>query len=429
MTPARAVELSEVDALPAPEPELPVADREGHVCAHEDRLDVPGRVSLRVPIVTIVGNLLRERREDVSLHVGVGVLVHEHTSRRVGDGHHTDAASYLAPPDNVNDLRGDVERLGPRPGVDPKVAVSDGHVDRAIGIRPDDTSNVPTRGEARATATERLRALGASTPALDADVLLAHVLDQPKEAIVAHPEVALDAAMARRYAALIERRGAGVPVAYLRGYKEFYGLRFSVDERVLVPRPETELLVDAVRAHARGRPLTVVDLGTGSGAIAVALAVSEPVLRVIAVDVSTDALDVARSNAGENHATVEFRAGDLLAPITERVDVVAANLPYLCLDELADLTGDRASLAHEPRLATFAGADGLALVRRAIADLPRVLAPDGAAFFECDPPQVAAVSALLASLGTVDVLRDLAGLERVVRVVRDTGRARLSSGR
>ena len=249
------------------------------------------------------------------------------------------------------------------------------------------------------------------------------MLGVPKEAIVAHPEIAIGPDDARRYDALIERRSAGVPVAYLRGYKEFYGLRFAVDERVLVPRPETELLVDAVRAHAGGRSLTVVDLGTGSGAIAVALAASEPGLRVIAVDVSTEALDVARTNADANDATVEFRAGDLLSPITERVDVVAANLPYLRDDEPADLTGDRASLAHEPRLATFAGGDGLAVVRRAIADLPRVLAPGGAAFFECDPPQVAAVSALLAPIGTVDVLRDLAGLERVVRVVREVGPA------
>ena len=286
-----------------------------------------------------------------------------------------------------------------------------------------------SRREARSTATERLRALGAPTPGLDADVLLAHVLDLPKEAIVAHPEVALDAAIERRYEAVIEQRGAGIPVAYLRGFKEFYGLRFTVDERVLVPRPETELLVDAVRAHADGRPLMVVDLGTGSGAIAVALATTEPALRVIALDISTDALDVARLNADANHATVEFRVGDLLAPITERVDVVAANLPYLCDDGAADLTGDRATLAYEPRLATFAGADGLALIRRAIADLPRVLAPGGAAFFECDPPQVPAVSELLAPLGTVDVLRDLAGLERVVRMVRDRGQARLSSVR
>ena len=257
--------------------------------------------------------------------------------------------------------------------------------------------------------------------ALDADVLLAHALDVPKEALVAHPENELTAAETQRYDALIERRASGVPVAYLRGYREFYGLRFIVDERVLVPRPETEILVDAVRAYARGRPLTVVDVGTGSGAIAVALAASEPQLRVIATDVSTDALAVARANAEANGVRVELRAGDLLAPITERVDVVAANLPYLSDRDLLDrssLIGDRASLAHEPSLATVAGPDGLAVVRRAIADLPRVLRQDGAAVFECDPPQVAAISALLAPLGAVDVLPDLARLDRVVRLRR-----------
>jgi release factor glutamine methyltransferase len=185
-----------------------------------------------------------------------------------------------------------------------------------------------------------------------------------------------------------------------------------------VPRPETEILVDAVRSHAGGRPLTVVDLGTGSGAIAVALAVSEPHLRVIATDVSPDSLAVARANAEANDARVEFRAGDLLDPIGERVDVVAANLPYLRDGEIGDLTADRASLAHEPRIATFAGDDGLSLVRRAIADLPRVLAPGGAAFFECDPPQAVEIAALLQPLGRVDVLRDLAGLDRVVRLRR-----------
>lgn len=278
---------------------------------------------------------------------------------------------------------------------------------------------MPTRGEAQRRATDALRRAGGPTPALDADVLLAHALGVPKEALVAHPEAELTGDEASRFDALVAKRATGVPVAYLRGYKEFYGLRFAVDARVLVPRPETETLVDAVRTYAAGRPLTVVDVGTGSGAIAVALAASEPRLRVIATDVSGDALAVARANAEANGARIEFREGDLLAPIIEPVDVVAANLPYLRDEDLDRLAGDRTSLAFEPRVATVAGPEGLALVRRAIADLARVLSPDGAAFFECDPPQVRAISELLEPLGRLDVLRDLAGLDRVVSVRRE----------
>jgi release factor glutamine methyltransferase len=261
---------------------------------------------------------------------------------------------------------------------------------------------------------DRLRTSGAPTPALDADLLLAHVLGVAKDALVAHPEVELTVDEDERLRAIIAERERGVPVAYLRGFKEFYGLRFAVDPRVLVPRPETEALVDAIRAHAAGRALTVVDVGTGSGAIAVALAVSEPRLRLIATDISPHALAVARANATAHGVRIDFREGDLLAPVTEPVEVVAANLPYLRDEELAQLAGDRTSLAFEPRVATVAGPDGLAIVRRAIADLPRVLATGGAAFFECDPPQAAPIAALLAPLGTVEVLRDLAGLERVV---------------
>ena len=277
---------------------------------------------------------------------------------------------------------------------------------------------MPTRGAARSRATDTLRRAGAPVPALDADVLLAHALGVGKEALVAHPEIELSADEAARFDALIAKRADGMPVAYLRGIKEFYGLRFSVDPRVLVPRPETEVLVDAVRAWVAGRPLTVVDVGTGSGAIAIALALSEPQLRLIATDVSAGALAVARANAGALGARVDLREGDLLAPVTEAVDAVVANLPYLRDLELERLAGDRTSLAFEPRVATVAGPDGLRLVRRAIADLRRVLAPDGAAFFECDPPQAETIATLLAPLGRVDVVQDLAGLDRVVRVVR-----------
>jgi len=277
---------------------------------------------------------------------------------------------------------------------------------------------MPTWGEARAAATTRLRsAPDPSTAALDADVLLAHVLGVGKEALFAHPERALSEGDAARLGELIDRRSRGEPVAYLRGFKEFYGLRFHVDPRVLIPRPETEVLVGGARELIAGRAVTVVDVGTGSGAVAVAIAAHEHKVRVIATDLSRDALAVAESNALANHVAdrVEFRQGDLLAPITERVDIVCANLPYLPDASVERWVGERSSLAFEPRVAVVAGPDGLSVIRRCVDDLPRVLALRGAALFECDPPQVAAILEALEGAGLqTRVLRDLAGADRAV---------------
>ncbi len=277
---------------------------------------------------------------------------------------------------------------------------------------------MPTWGEARTDATRLLRA-GAdpATAALDADVLLAFTLGVQKEELLAHPERTLSSDDDARFRGLIERRRAGEPVAYLRGWKEFYGQRFRVDPRVLVPRPETETVVEEARRFIAGRALTVVDVGTGSGAIACAIALSEPQVRVIAVDASRDALAVAETNALALGVAdrVELRQGDLLAPIRERVELVCANLPYIREDEMQRLAGGRTALAYEPRVAVVSGADGLDLIRRAIADLPRVLAPGGAAFFEVDPPQAAEVARLLERAGLRPrVVKDLAGDDRVV---------------
>ncbi len=277
---------------------------------------------------------------------------------------------------------------------------------------------MPTWGEARVAAIERLR-LGADphTAVLDSDVLLAHVLDATKEQVLAHPERLMNEVALARFRTAVERRARGEPVAYLRGFKEFYGLRFAVDPRVMIPRPETEVLVDAAREFIHGSALTVVDVGTGSGAIAVAVAAHEHRVHVIATDSSHDALEVARANALSNGVAdrVEFRLGDLLAPIVEAVDVVCANLPYLPDDVLDRLAGDRTSLAFEPRASVVAGTDGLDVIRRCVADLPRVLAPGGAAFFECDPPQTVSVARMLDDIGLrAHVVRDLAGADRVV---------------
>ena len=275
-----------------------------------------------------------------------------------------------------------------------------------------------TWGDARSVAIERLRE-GADprSAALDADVLLAFALSVSKEDVLAHPERALDAQNAARFASLVERRRTGEPVAYLRGFKEFYGLRFSVDPRVLIPRPETETLVDEARRAIARRRCVVVDVGTGSGAIACAIAVHEPDTRVIAIDASGDALAVADANARSLGVgqRIELRHGDLLAPVTERVDVVCANLPYLRDDALAQLNDERTSLAFEPRAAVAAGPDGLDLIRRCVADLPRVLARGGAALFECDPPQAEVISGLFTAAGLAAGVRvDLSGHPRVV---------------
>lgn len=277
---------------------------------------------------------------------------------------------------------------------------------------------MPTWGEARTAATARLRtAPDADTAALDADVLLSHVLGVGKEALFARPERRLTVVEQERFQELVQRRSHGEPVAYLRGFKEFFGLRFAVDRRVLIPRPETEVIVSAALERIAGQAMTVVDVGTGSGAIAVAIAVHEHRVRVIATDDSFDALAVAESNALANGVAdrVEFRYGDLVAPITERADIVCANLPYLTDASVARGVGERSSLAFEPRAAVVAGPDGLAVIRRCVADLPRVLVFGGTAFFECDPPQASAVVGLLESAGLRgEILRDLSGSERVV---------------
>lgn len=276
-----------------------------------------------------------------------------------------------------------------------------------------------TRADARAEAVARLRAAGDATAALDADLLLAHVCGVTKESLYAHLDAPISSSDLDAYRELAERRAAGEPVAYLRGWKEFFGLRFAVDPRVLIPRPETEVLVEAalafVRATGRSR---VADVGTGSGAIAIALARTEPRVRVIATDVSPDALELARANVGAHGVAdrVELRQGDLLAPLADEVDVVTANLPYLRPDAVEHLTGDRTSLAFEPRVAVVAGHDGLDLIRRAVAQLPDRLAPGGAAFFECDPPQADTVATLLRDTlrATTRVIPDLSGAPRVV---------------
>ncbi len=276
-----------------------------------------------------------------------------------------------------------------------------------------------TRGEARAEATALLRRAGDETAALDADLLLAHVSGIAKEALYAHLDVPLEPGEDAAYRAAVERRRGGEPVAYIRGYKEFFGLRFAVDPRVLIPRPETEVLVEAALERIRRTGgVSVADVGTGSGAIAVAIAVSEPRAHVVATDISAAALAVARANAQAHGALdrVDLRCGDLLAPLDRPVDLITANLPYLREGAVAEWVGQRKSLFFEPREAVVAGSDGLDLIRRCLAQLPDKLARGGAILLECDPPQAGPIEDLVRAAvgGRTRVLPDLTGAPRVV---------------
>ena len=302
-----------------------------------------------------------------------------------------------------------------------------------------------TIGDCIADATTRLRAAGSETARLDAELLLGFAVGADRTAIVAHRDAPVGVDAQARFEAAVARREAGEPVAYIRGIKEFHGLAFVVDSRGLIPRPETEALVDAAigevmarlalrpgEAGASGDPIRVADIGTGSGAIAVALAVALRKRRVTmgrnvtiaATDVSPEALDLARENA-VGHAAADgmrFIDADLLPPVLPDggtpFDVVVANLPYVRSDAIAGLP---IAASFEPRLALDGGSDGLDVIRALLEKLPDALAADGVALLEIGADQGASgPAAVAASLPgwRATVEPDLAGLPRILRVER-----------
>lgn len=269
------------------------------------------------------------------------------------------------------------------------------------------------------TATGRLRA-GSASPRLDAEVLLAHVLGLSRARLLAESQLLLTPEQQASFAALIERRAALEPVAYLTHHKAFYGLDFYVDRRVLVPRPETELLVELARAWAAAaqcQPLRIADIGTGSGCLAVTLARELPQARVFAVDLSADALAVAAINV-ERHAVAErvtLLQGDGCAPLPLPVDLIVANPPYTVLDEI-----DENVRRWEPHLALDGGAQrGFAAVERLLRQMPDALQPRGAALVEIGAWQGAQALEAAGRIfegATARLHQDLAGLDRVLAV-------------
>ncbi len=258
-----------------------------------------------------------------------------------------------------------------------------------------------------------LRQTGARVDAADAALLVAHALGRSRTWLYAHGSDAVDADALEACERLLRRREAGEPVAYIVGTRGFWRFDLRVTPDTLVPRPETELLVElALERLPADRDLHVADLGTGSGAIALALAHERPRARVVAVDASRAALEVARGNAAAlGIANVEFREGDWLQPLAgERFDLIASNPPYIALGDphLADLR-------HEPALALSSGADGLDAIRAIVRAAPAHLAPGGWLLLEHGLDQGAAVRALLSAAGFADVstARDLERRDRV----------------
>jgi release factor glutamine methyltransferase len=269
-----------------------------------------------------------------------------------------------------------------------------------------EASLAPRVSDAVAAGTATLAAAGVDTPRLDAELLLGSVLGVDRARLLIDGSDALPEAARARYDELLARRAAREPVAYILGRKDFRRVSLAVDPRVLIPRPETELLVEVGLSVGRGA--RVVDVGTGSGAVALALKDERPDLDVWGIDLSTGAVAVARDNASRLGLDARFVVGDLLDGADVGFDAVLANLPYVA---------DGASLApeiarYEPAGALFAGPDGLDVIRRLVGMLDGV----NVVALEVGYDQADAVAALVgaAGFGSVQRLRDLAGHERVV---------------
>jgi release factor glutamine methyltransferase len=261
---------------------------------------------------------------------------------------------------------------------------------------------------------------GLATPRLDAELIVAQILGLPRIQLYVQSDRPLSVTELGDIRALIKRRQAGESVAYLVGKKEFWGLELAVDARVLVPRPDTETLIEEALARLEGvEAPRLADVGTGSGALAVTLAKLRPDAVVFASDISAGALEVARANAERLGVAVTFLEGDLAAPLLPHAPfrLIVANLPYI---PFADLAGLPPEVRAEPALALDGGADGLDLVRELIAAAPALLAVGGALALEIGAGQAAATSRLLADAGLVEIAvrPDLAGVERVVTGVR-----------
>jgi release factor glutamine methyltransferase len=280
---------------------------------------------------------------------------------------------------------------------------------------------VKVKESLRRTAA-KLEAKGIDDASLEAELLLMHVMGVKRAGLYVRLEDDLSPKHAAALAELVKRRLKREPAAYILGHREFYGLDFYVDSSVLIPRPETELLVEEAVTFARsnfpsGDPI-IADIGTGSGAIAVSLARSLPKAGVYAVDISPRALDIAALNCIRHNVRVGLLSGDLLMPLPQPVDMIVANLPYIADNDMCGLSDEIRE--YEPSVALAGGEDGLDIVRRLIVDAPERLKPGGAVLVEVAPAQVDTLKAWAGGLGSwsyVESVSDAGGFARAVKLI------------
>lgn len=280
--------------------------------------------------------------------------------------------------------------------------------------------------EVLAYATQQLQK-NSSTAALDAEILLAHVLKKDRAFLFANPEKKISRYQYRQYQKLINRRKKAEPVAYIRHTKEFFGFNFYVDHRVLIPRPETETLVEFVLEtlikQKKAEKLRICDVGTGSGCIAIVLAKKLPAAKIYATDISKKALQVAKINAKKHKVQnqINFFCGDLLKPIPKNIkfDVIVANLPYLTIDQLK--VTEKEIQLYEPKIALLAGREELTLYERLLQQIPNYIKKNGLVFLEIDPKfkdkfLKKIISEFKIVKKSITIKKDLANQDRVIRL-------------
>ncbi|MFA5029464.1 MAG: peptide chain release factor N(5)-glutamine methyltransferase [Patescibacteria group bacterium] len=287
-----------------------------------------------------------------------------------------------------------------------------------------------TAKQALAAASKKLQNSGITSAGLDAEVILSFVLKKPREFLYAHGEKKLTDKQRQAFSKLISRRTRHEPVAYLTGNKEFFGLRFKVNKNVLIPRPETELLVEEAIAYCQKPPRSqkpiLVDVGTGSGCIAVALKKSLPQAQILALDISSKALKIASLNAEINKVKIEFFKSDLLKNVgNKKIDVIVANLPYLD-DKEKNLRLEKNQQAHrhsldfEPKLALAGGKFGLELSDKLFQQIKKMAHQPRAIFCEIGhayPQETKKLAQKYFPDSKIEIKKDLAGLNRILEIV------------